>query len=70
MMCSDGSHYVRKVVYMNIEFPQIDYILHASSDKMTFSQREYVSLMNQCNNFFNLSFQELLDRVSREYNAK
>lgn len=61
---------VRKVDFMNIEFPQIDYILHASSDRMTFSQREYVSLMNQCNNFFNLSFQALLDRISREYNAE
>lgn len=55
---------------MSVDFPQIDQIMHASLDKNAYSQKEYVNLMNQSNNFINLTFQELLDRVSREYNFK
>ena len=53
---------------MGVEFPQIDQILHASLDDDAYSQKEYVNLMNQSNNFINLTFQGLMDRISREYN--
>ena len=55
---------------MSVDFPQIDQIMHASLDKNAYSQKEYVNLMNRSNNFINLTFQELLDRISREYNFK
>ena len=55
---------------MVVEFPQIDQIIHASLEEEAYSQREYVHLMNQCNNFINLTFQEYLDRISREYNPE
>ena len=55
---------------MTVEFPQIDQIIHASLEEDAYSQREYVRLMNQCNNFINLTFQEYLDRISREYNQE
>ena len=55
---------------MSVDFPQIDQIMHASLSDDAYSQKEYVSLMNRCNNFINLTFQELLDRVSRKYNYK
>ena len=55
---------------MSVVFPQIDQIMHASLDENAFSQKEYVNLMNHCNNFINLTFQDLLDRISREYNYK
>ncbi|MCR5704159.1 MAG: DUF2357 domain-containing protein, partial [Eubacterium sp.] len=53
-----------------VEFPQIDQIIHASLEEEAYSQREYVHLMNQCNNFINLTFQGYLDRISREYNQE
>ena len=53
---------------MGVEFPQIDQILHASLGDDAYSQKEYVNLMNQSNNFINLTFQGLMDRISREYN--
>ena len=55
---------------MSVEFPQIDQIMHASLENDAYSQKEYVKLMNKSNNFINLTFQELLDRISREYNYK
>lgn len=55
---------------MSVDFPQIDQIMHASLDDNAYSQKEYVNLMNRSNNFINLTFQELLDRTSREYNYK
>lgn len=53
---------------MDVEFPQIDQILHASLEDDAYSQKEYVKLMNQSNHFINLTFQGLMDRISREYN--
>ncbi len=55
---------------MSVVFPQIDQIMHASLDDNAYSQKEYVKLMNKSNNFINLSFQNYLDRISREYNYK
>lgn len=54
---------------MKIDFPQIEYITHASVDKMTYSQREVFNLMNVCTHFINITFQNLIDRISREYNS-
>jgi hypothetical protein len=53
---------------MSVEFPQIDQIMHSSLDKDAYTQREYVKLMNQSSNFINLSFEDLIDRITREYN--
>ncbi len=55
---------------MSVFFPQIDQIMHASLESDAYSQKEYVKLMNKSNNFINLSFQDYLDRISREYNYK
>lgn len=60
----------KEVSRMTVEFPQIDQIIHASLEENAYSQKEYVRLMNQCNNFINLTFQEYLDRISREYNQE
>ena len=53
---------------MSVKFPQIDQIMHASLEKYAYAQKEYVKLMNQSSNFINLSFEDLIDRISREYN--
>ena len=55
---------------MQVDFPQIDQIIHASLDRGSYSQREYVLLMNRCNNFINITFESFLDRITREYDPE
>lgn len=53
---------------MEVDFPQIDYITHASEDKLSYLQQEYIHLMNLCNHYVNQTFHSLLDRISNTYN--
>ena len=53
---------------MEVDFPQIDYITHASADKLSYLQQEYIRLMNLCNHYVNQTFHSLLDRISNTYN--
>lgn len=54
---------------MIVEIPQIEYILHANIEKMDYVQNEYLKIFNACNHFFNITFESLLDRISRQYNS-
>lgn len=54
---------------MNVEFPQIDFIVHSMLDNMRKKQAECVKLMNQSNNFINITFESLIDRITRQYDS-